>query len=169
VRLERGNNLAGHAWPIERLLLKKPHHEPIELVGNTVRERTRRLRVVVENRVHELEHLAAERPPTREHLVDDDAESPEVRADLRLVPQLFRSGVLQGSDELAVLGQRGVVQEARDAEVEQHRRTVLANENVRWFDVAVNDAGVVKSAERPCDLSRQVTNSAGRKLAPSLV
>ncbi len=91
---------------------------------------------------------ACERRLAHEALVEDAAERVEVALPrrLRAFDQL-RGEVVRGAEDLALRGQAGGVSRAREAEVGERGRTLAVEQDVRGFDVAVEDVLAVQRVE----------------------
>jgi hypothetical protein len=123
-----------------------------------------RWRILRENRVHRLHGAVAdERPPPGEHLVEDDAEGEDVGAMIRRrATYLFRRHVADRAEHdsggrvesrhrrARRLRQRR--RQPRQPEVEHLHATVIGQEDVLGFDVAMDDALVMSGAKRAHDL-----------------
>src|SRR5882724_4177007 len=83
-----------------------------------------------------------------EHFIQNDAQAIDVGPFVHLLTQnLLRRHVLRRSDDIAGLGQLGVslALRRRDAEVHDLEQTVVVDQDVRWFQIAVHDAGLVRN------------------------
>ncbi len=99
--------------------------------------------------------LAAERDLAGEHLVEHDAQRVDVGLAVDLVAErLLGRDVVGGAQHAAVRGQALVDEHARDAEVGHLGRPLGVDQDVLGLDVAVDDAAVVRGAQRAGDLDR---------------
>jgi hypothetical protein len=112
-----------------------------------------------------LHHRVAPRPlegqAAGEHLVEDDAERVEVGRRGRLLPQrLLGRHVLRRAEHGALGGERGLLHQAGEAEVEDLDEVLAAaaieEVDVVGLEVAVDDAEVVGAGERGADLLEDV-------------
>ena len=87
---------------------------------------------------------AHERALPRQHLIQDHAERPHVRAAIGfLSAHLFRRHVRQSPEECSGLGDLGFTNQFRDPEVQDLHETVLGKEQVRGLQVPVEDSKTV--------------------------
>ena len=93
-----------------------------------------------------------------QHLVADDAEAVEVRADIeRLAERLLGAHVVRRAEQHAGLGTDGVaIDRARQAEVDERHRVVLAQHHIRRLQIAVHQPRLVHDLERRGDLRHVV-------------
>ena len=105
----------------------------------------RQIDVLVDDRRR---HIAAERRPVCEHLVEDAAERVDVRPRIGR-PAQARLGrhIGRRAQQRSGLRQRGVGGEARDPEVEHLALSRGLDHHVARLDVAVDDAGGVRHPE----------------------
>jgi hypothetical protein len=105
--------------------------------------------------------IAVENALPAEHFEQHAAESPDIGAPVDLAAaRLLRAHVRRRADRPPLnLSQLLTVprpcircQGLRDAEVEHLDRAVGANLDIRWLQIAVNDALLVRGIEGPCDL-----------------
>ncbi len=90
-----------------------------------------------------------------EHLIQHDADAVEIRSFVQFVAlRLFRRNVVDASHDQARLGQRHRVLRngASDPEVGEFHDVVFGDENVRRFDVAVQQAGAVRVRKTAANL-----------------
>src|SRR5579859_5322208 len=84
-----------------------------------------------------------ERPLAREHLVKKNSARVNVGAKVRRISlRLLRRDVIRRSENVAALGERRVtwiVRALGQAEVGDVNNIAAIDQNVRWFDVAVDD------------------------------
>ena len=97
-----------------------------------------------------------------EQLEQQDAEPVDIRCSRwRFAANLFRCGMRERQQSLLrsrVEGKRRVardVEQLRDAEIEQPRRSVRLDENVRRFDVAMHHQASVRELHRARDREKQ--------------
>ena len=105
----------------------------------------------MEHRIHHRHVVvAAMRPSTREHLVENHTERPDVGRLVRSVAgQLFRGHVGDRADRDAGLRQPGQSRELRDTEIENLDDAVVRDHQIGRLDVAVDDAGFMRLDEAP--------------------
>ena len=82
---------------------------------------------------------------SRQHLVEDHAQTVEIRASVGLHPlRLFRAQIVGCSDDGAGTGQIGAFADAlRDPEVRQRHAVVLPEHDIGRFEVTMHDARIV--------------------------
>ena len=152
-RLEREREVAGRLEPLRRVLLEAPADDAIE--GGMDGARRQLGRLGLENGGHGLDRgVAAERPRSREHLVQHGAEREDVRPEVRrLAAHLLGRHVSGRSEHRA--GNRGhrrhgVRQcadgfgQLRQAEVEDLHPPVGGDEDVLGLEIAMHDAALVR-------------------------
>jgi hypothetical protein len=141
------------------------------------RLRAERAWLVLQNRAHEGRGaLALEGPDPREHLVQHDAESPNIRSGIdRLAHELFGRHVSERPDEMPLPGQfllpggsarilrtRYLLRVLRQAEVE-HLHARLGQHDVTRLQVPVNDPGPVGRGEAVRNLNSILEGFFGRR------
>ena len=92
-----------------------------------------------------------ERAAQGDALVERGAQREHVHARVgrrAVAERLLGRHVVRAADDHTGLRQRRIVIVAGDAEVGQHRRIRIAQQDVRWLDVAVHDAGAVRVRDR---------------------
>jgi hypothetical protein len=159
------------------VLLDRLHDDPVEVAAHlarprVVRPQARPRRVRLADVPQQLDvvasgqRLGGERQRVREQLVQDDAQRVDVGARVHVVRDevgLLRAHVLEGADDLALLGERRarrvpLVQRARDAEVDDLRlrqAVAFGDEDVRRLEVAVDEALVVRVLHALADLEEE--------------
>ena len=122
--------------------------------GRAGREEGEGFRLAVDDVVGErVFGRAVERELPGEHLVEDDAERPDVGAGVDvLAAELFGRHVGDGADGAAGAGQAGLAGDLGQAEVGDAGRPVLGDEDVGRLDVAVDDAARVGGGQAVGDL-----------------
>ena len=142
------------------LLLEASHDDGHERLLERGSQREERLRVLVDDADADLGHrLAVERKLAAEQLVQDDAERPDVAADLRGArgAHLLGRHVERRADDRRRVGERHLPDRARakdlgDAEIEdlQQRRSVQAarDEEILRLEIAMHDPGGMRLDER---------------------
>ncbi len=117
--------------------------------------------------------LSAERQLAREHLEENDSQGIQVGCGRRVLAlRLLGRDVLRGADDRAVLRQHGLVGRARDAEVGDLQRAVVAHEEVLRFDVPVHDSqrmGGGEAVEGLARIRRGVVGCERRAVADDLL
>ena len=113
--------------------------------GTNVRQRRRRL---AHHRFHDVpDLLAGERLAVRDQLVEQHADRKNVAAPIDAAAlELLRRHVVGRAQHHAGLGHRDVA-DARDAEIENLDHALAIGHHVGGFDVAVDDAFVVRVVE----------------------
>ena len=100
---------------------------------------------------------------SREQFIEDDSHGIHIRPNIKFIGfggELLGTHVLQRADQLPDVGVHGGqcsirVRAASDAEVDDLRRSVGADENVARFQVAVDDALLMPVCDRFTDLAKQ--------------
>ena len=115
-----------------------------------------------------------------QHLEQHDAEGPDVRASIGDAAfRLLRTHVGRGAEDHAGLGHGGrrncqrvriraitfLAGRLRETEVQDFHHAVVADDDVGGFEVAVDDAGVMRGLERVGDLARDADGFADGKTA----
>ena len=96
----------------------------------------------------------------RQHLVQDDAETPDVASSVEWFPfQLFRRTVSQRPPPVAAVDQ--VFAGPCKAEIADVRLARLVEKDVRWFQVAVDHALAVCVVDHTGDLDQQLRRLLG--------
>ncbi len=138
------------------MLAQRPHHDLVERLGNIevwtpLSQARRRLALV------KLEELATraryDGKLAGQGFVHEHPERVEVGAGLdRRADALLGRHVLRRSERVALLRQALGSRELRHAEVEHLRGSIVAQKNIARLEIAVNDALLVRGAERPAHL-----------------
>ena len=119
---------------------------------NVAHELTRRLRLILAHLPQQLHQVGRpERQTARQQLVQHDAQAIEVGAPVDAVRRalgLFGRHVVGRPQEEALLARTCLLFAQREAEVHQHRPALGREQDVRGFDVAVDDAPRVRMAQR---------------------
>src|SRR5215472_4088448 len=103
-----------------------------------------------------------------DHLNKNYAESPQVNAVVyRFTEQLLGSHIGQCSTEGNGLGGADGGDNACKPKIDDLRNVVFGDDDVRWFDIAMNDIARVSSSETPCNLDCQGKRF-GNRNRPSL-
>ena len=151
-------------------LLEGAEHDGVDLGRQAGDQGARGRGALVDERAHELvKGRRQERDAPREQVVERRAESVDVRASVgrALVRDLLGRHVERRADHDARLGQALARLVAREAEVGEHGRAVLAaDEDVRGLDVAVEDPRRVDVVEAARDLLGDLEGAPPRDLAP---
>ena len=133
-------------------------HEAIDLERNVRSEDPRGRRCRLENVVDDRQvAVAAKRALSGEHLVEHDAERPEVGATVHgLALDLLRSHVRHRSHGRSRARRPGAIEQLRDAEVHDLDEPVTRDHQVRRLDVAMHDARAMGLVQPPRNLQREV-------------
>jgi hypothetical protein len=134
-------------------------------------------RLLLEYGVHDLDGaVAAEGPPSAEHLVQDGADGEEIRALIeRLTPHLLGRHVADGPDDDARRRAGGAFAidqadlgrgDLGEPEVEDLEVPVAGEEEVRGLQVAMQDALVVRGGQPITQLQRERDRPLGGQRAP---
>jgi hypothetical protein len=118
--------------------------------------------------------LGIERCPAGEQFVEENAQAVDVRAGIDVEPAhlgLFGADVGWGANERLELRELGFVRQALvtgfgDAEIDHlgNRHAVMkGDEDIRWLDVAVDDAFLMRMLDRLADLNEELQTFAGRQ------
>ena len=154
----------------------------VELGRNFWIETARQFRRLIQNRVEDQRRrFSGERLVARRHFVEHDAERKQIASRVDLVAaRLFRRHVRHGADGFAgfrrflrrrKLGHRKRIdsrralgmRELRDPEVQNLRLITIGDEDVRRFDIAMDDAGGVGGVECVRNLRAQVERGVDRQ------
>lgn len=101
--------------------------------------------------------VGAERHNARQHLVEDDAQGVDVRANVNPFPlRLFRRNVVRTTHEQPRLGQGLHASRSGNAEVHDLHRSIRRDHDILGLDVAVHDAMLVRSVQSRSHLSSDV-------------
>ena len=184
VRLSRAKARSPADWKrCSGALLEAAAHDALDVRRDgLVREREVRGLFAEDRRDDVGAGIAAERLPSREHLVEHRAEGEEIAARVgRFAAHLLGCHVTHGSEDHARLraARRGgevralprarVLGELRETEVENLDAPVLRDEEVLGLEIAVDDALVVRGGKAAGDLDRPVHGAAKRELAGGLI
>ena len=144
---------------------ERAHHRRVEVRGNAGPAAGRRGVRVQHGVEHLLAVLAAEREPSRQHLVEHDAERPDVGpvVDARAARLLGRH-VGRRPERRPGVGQAHVL-DLGEAEVEHLEPPVRRDHQVRGLHVAVHDAELVGARETLGRLQRELERLADRDRA----
>ena len=108
--------------------------------------------------------LAVERPAAGDHLIEHRRQGPDVGSGIDLLaPRLLGRHESGCSRRRAGASQTDVISGLGDAEVEDLGLAVLGDDDVRWFDISVHDAGLVGSFETSGDLGGQIAGFRDRQ------
>jgi hypothetical protein len=108
--------------------------------------------------------LTEERLRARDHLVEHHPERPQIDALIRDAPaHLFGRHVADGAKCRAGARRPRVVDEFGDPEIDDLHHAVMCEHDVRRFDIAVDDPGMVRVVEAAADLDRDVERVAERQ------
>ncbi len=148
--------------PILLALRERLQADALQVRRDVAHELTRRLRLIVAHLPQQLRDFGRpERRTARQELVQHDAQAIEVGAPVDAVrrsPGLFGRHVLGGTRDATLLFPARLLFAQREAEVHQHRHAIAGDDDVRGFDVAVDDAprvGMAKGIEHGnCDPRR---------------
>ena len=154
--------------PAVRILLQAPPHEAMNVRGERRRQRRPVGLPLQDGRNRVRDRVARERAPARQHLVEDAAERPVVRALVdRLAARLLGAHVRAGAENHAgtrhvgIRGRGGAVGAAdagcrafRQAEIEQLHAAFRRDLHVRRLHVAMDDAFAVCGRERLGEVAR---------------
>ena len=150
-----------------RVLVEQPANQVVEIVRHLRSDPAHAVELSVAVLVEQIEErVAVERRPAREHLVEDDAERVDVAPlGRRLAGRLFGGDVLGAADDAARLREAGAGEDLGDAEVGQLEDAIVADEDVRRLEIAMDDAVIVDMLEGRADLEGDVDGVAPRELA----
>ena len=156
--------------PLGRVLVEHPRNEVVEIVRHVGRQPADAVELGVAVLVEQIEkRVPLERRPAREHLVEDDAERVDVAAlGRRLAGRLLGGDVLRTADDAAGLRELRAGEDLGDAEVGQLEDAVVADEDVRRLEIAMDDAVIVDMLEGRADLEGDVDRVAPREAAAML-
>src|ERR1700745_3392957 len=110
-------------------------------------------------------HLEDVGRPSSEQLVEHNSEGVDVCGGRnRRAAYLFRTCVLRGHrPELRGLGASRWIQDLCDTEIQQLRRAIVADEDISWLDVAVDDQVLVGILHRSADLPKEFQSRGDRE------
>ena len=112
--------------------------------------------------------LALEGQASREHLVEDDPEGPDVGAGVDvLAEELLGRHVGDGPDGTAGAGQAGLAGDLGQAEIGDPGDALLRDEDVGRLDVAVDDAVRMGGGQAIRDLRGEGERFGGRRAGPA--
>ena len=88
--------------------------------------------------------FSGERTPAGQHLVEHDAERPDISACVqRIAARLFRRHVRHGPEHHARSGDVGLARQLREPEVDDLHDAFGRDDQIRRLDVAMDDVGLV--------------------------
>ncbi len=147
-------HLAGRGEPLGDVLGQGPFEDADAAVRCSGREGREGLRVAVDDSVGQRVLVrAVERKRPGQHLVEDDAEGPDVGAGVDvLAAELFGRHVGDGADGPALAGQAGLSRDLGQPEVGHPGDAFLGDEDVGRLDVPVDDAVGVGGGQAVGDL-----------------
>ena len=163
--------------PLLRVLFEAVTDDALE-PRRDVPARFRELRrILFQNRAHRLDpRLTPESPPAAQHLIKDRSERKDVGPGVRrFAAHLFRRHVSHSTEHHARLRESGCergflpfqsggrLRELGKAEVEDLQASFRGEENVLGFEVAVNNAFLVRRGESVRKLDHVVCRFARRK------
>ena len=150
------------------VLCERLSDNPLELHRHIAPPRRERLRLVVQNRIHHRRFIVArKRPLPRDHLVEHDAERPDVGAAIDLFPRcLLRRHVRRRAERRVGLRELRVCPEPRETEVQDLRLAPRREHDVPRLDVPVNDPLLVRLVQPLADLDRDRERLIDRERPP---
>ena len=155
-QLERGEQLAGGAGPLGRVLVQQPPEQRLERVRQRARRRGVEVGLVLQVVVHHLLHRAVEQRAAGDDVVEHRAQRVEVQPRVhRVAAEHLRGQVVDGPLEHARVADGGLLHQA---EVHHLHGAVLAHHDVVRLEVEVDEALRVDVLERPGDLDRVVVD-----------
>ena len=163
---ERRPELAARLKPLRRIRFDTACDDLIERFGNRGIDRPHACRSLA-HPVHEIGERGLfgghRRAPAHKHFGQHHAERVHVGALVgRFALRLLRRHVRQRADDAARNRGAGAVGRPRDAEIHDQRLIVIVDHDVRGFEIAVHDAGLV-CGDQPVDDVPRVGQRAGHR------
>ena len=154
-RVERPNELPRGLKPVGGVLGQGLEHDPLEGSGYIRVELSQRRWMVLDDLSnHIVDRSAGERPNTPQRFVEHNAEGEHVCSRIHgFASRLLRSHVPRRAPNHAGRSPGGFTWRERKPEIRHENSAVPRNENVAWFDVAMDDSTPVRVFQRQRDLA----------------
>ncbi len=164
-RVDRAHDVFGGLEATARFQLEQTRAQSHRESGKVVLDRVRRRRIAHDAlREHFRRRAAAKRQRAGQHLEEDQAERIEIAASVDGIgARLFGREIFRRADDDAADRDAGRSRRARDAEIGDARFAVFGHQHVRGFQVAVDDAALMRGRKAERELAHDLDRIFGRQ------